>query len=557
MSDIKTQEFFVKKPLEEKLGEEQHGRMKVGSQIIQHLSKGIYSTPAMAVKELVSNAFDADATEVKIETKVGSGSIVIHDNGLGMDYLDFDQNFTFISKSEKTDESKKTTKLGRPTIGKLGIGFIAVSALCDTMVVSSAKKGANTKFIAVIDFSKFKDKKYEDVEFSDISEFTLTNYPKDKLDESYTHIELLGISEGFRAKLEGVTAKGKHKQIKKTDFYSVVKEIWNTKIHINIKQKYGPYWEFVMQLASIVPVGYLLDGPIRKIAKTDPSIIKPIKELVSSFNFKVYLDNLELKKPYLFPTKNMIESGDFTVLPFNDTINVADGKTVSYIGYMYNQDGGITVDDWRGLIVRIKNTSIGIIDYAFLGYPYEGDTLYYKWTFGEIYVTEGLEDAMNVDRATFKTADPEYFEFTKSVHRKLREEVFNSVQQRWRQKTKQQREDLEKTKMKWRKSSLKKAFNKDFKVEISRMDFKSKPINLDLKNRILQINEINEILTTFPPKERRFLQDVLIAVAISREKYKNNLKRQDEFLLELLKDLAKKYPKPSLKYDRSTTGKKD
>src|SRR5437763_16261172 len=125
----KPQKFLIRVPIEKKLEKEQTGRIKVGSQIIRHLSTGIYSTPEMAIKELISNAFDADATLVTVNTKSGSGSIVIHDNGKGMDYNDFDQNFTYISKSKKTGRNEKTPS-GRPIIGRLGIGFIAVSELC-------------------------------------------------------------------------------------------------------------------------------------------------------------------------------------------------------------------------------------------------------------------------------------------------------------------------------------------------------------------------------------------------------------------------------------------
>ena len=51
--------------------------------------------------------------------------------------------------------------------------------------------------------------------------------------------------------------------------------------------------------------------------------------------------------------------------------------------------------------------------------------------------------------------------------------------------------------------------------------------------------------------EKQFLQDVLVAVAISREKYPENHKKQDNLLLELLEDLGKQYPKPGLKYKRT------
>ncbi len=546
MSEKKFQDFYARVPIEQKLGEPQKGRMRVGAQILEQLSRGVYSTPEMAIKELISNSYDADATQVAIDTKSSPGSILISDNGHGMDYNDFDENYTYISKSPKVGKNQ-VTELGRPVIGRLGIGFIAVSALCDTMIVSSAKRGSNTRFIAILDFSKFKGQIFEDADFNDVSEYTLTNYEKKKKEESYTRIELKDLTEPFENILLNKPESGiKLSRKKFSDFTEFVKTIWNTNDHLIVEKKYGPYWRFVMRLASIIPVEYLPNGPIRN--NTKPEIITPIKQIVSKLNFKVILDGAELRKPYLFPTLNKLHDKDgFDVLPFNDTVIASNSKKVTYKGYMYSQDGGILLEDWRGLVVRVKNTSIGILDPTFLSYPYEGDSLYYKWTFGEIYVTEGLDDAMNIDRATFKTGDPEYYEFVQSVHKKLRKEVFNSVQNRWRKRTKAKREQLEEIKNKWRRQSAKKAFGTDFSIRMSKRS-DTKPITIDLRQKILEINTINDVLLTFPPKERQFLQDVLIAVAISREKYPKNPKKQDELLLDLLEDLGKKYPKPSRKY---------
>jgi len=548
MSEKKIQEFYARVPLEKKIGEPQKGRMKVGSQILEQLSRGIYSTPEMAIKELLSNSFDADATEVIIDTKSSPGSILISDNGHGMDYKDFDENYTYISKSPKVGKNQLTPTWKRPVIGRLGIGFIAVSALCDTMIVSSAKKDSDTRFIAILDFSKFKGQKYADADFYDVSEYTLTNYEKKRIDESYTRIELKDLTEPFENILYNKPEKGVRLSRKKlSGFADFVRNVWNTKDHIIVEKKFGPYWRFVMRLASIIPVAYLENGPIRKNSK--PELIKPIKENVSKLNFKVKMDGMELRKPYLFPTLNKLYDKDgYDVLPFTDSVLASNGNRVSYTGYMYSQDGGILVEDWRGLVVRIRNTSIGILDPTFLSYPHEGDSLYYKWTFGEIYVTEGLEDAMNVDRATFKTGDPEYYEFIQSVHNKLKKEIFNAVQKRWRKRTEAKRQELEKIKQNWRMRSTKKAFKTALKI-IKTEDPNAKPITINLQKKILEINSLNKVLATFPIKEQKFLQDILFAVAISRERYPTNPRKQDELLLDLLEDLGRKYPKPSLKFE--------
>ncbi len=195
-----------------------------------------------------------------------------------------------------------------------------------------------------------------------------------------------------------------------------------------------------------------------------------------------------------------------------------------------------------------------VFDHDFLGYPDEGDSLYYKWTFGEIYVTEGLEDAMNIDRASFKTQhNPEYVALIISVHDKLRSEVFNSVQKRWRKRTAEKRQVLEDVKTKWRKNSAKKVFGKEFEVVVKR-SFTAKPVSVvNLSRRLIEINPINDILAKFPSKERQFLQDILTAVAMARTRYPTNPNKQDVLLLELLarKYSGKRYPKPTLKYDKS------
>jgi len=46
-----------------KVGEEQVVHMRVAAQIVQHLSKGIYSNPASCIKELINNSFDATSSQ--------------------------------------------------------------------------------------------------------------------------------------------------------------------------------------------------------------------------------------------------------------------------------------------------------------------------------------------------------------------------------------------------------------------------------------------------------------------------------------------------------------
>jgi len=117
----------------------QNGSIKVSSDIVNDLSSGIYSSPASCIKELINNSFDADATLVTIRIKPISDIITIIDNGNGMNALDFDQNFAWISKSSKRNQGS-FSKMKRPLIGKIGIGFIAVNEICDELEIISTKK---------------------------------------------------------------------------------------------------------------------------------------------------------------------------------------------------------------------------------------------------------------------------------------------------------------------------------------------------------------------------------------------------------------------------------
>lgn len=62
-----------------------------------------------------------------------------------MNYLDFDSKFLWISRSDKRDTSL-LIKSGRPIIGEIGIGFVAVSEICNEKTIISTKEGEDFKF---------------------------------------------------------------------------------------------------------------------------------------------------------------------------------------------------------------------------------------------------------------------------------------------------------------------------------------------------------------------------------------------------------------------------
>jgi len=59
-----------------------------------------------------------------------------------------------------------------------------------------------------------------------------------------------------------------------------------------------------------------------------------------------------------------------------------------------------------------------------MNYAYPGDKLYMAWTYGEVYAVDGLEDAMNINRSSFKPNHPHIGALRDFLHDYLRKTVF-------------------------------------------------------------------------------------------------------------------------------------
>ncbi|MFI5151323.1 MAG: hypothetical protein ACHQRM_16450 [Bacteroidia bacterium] len=81
----------------------------------------------------------------------------------------------------------------------------------------------------------------------------------------------------------------------------------------------------------------------------------------------------------------------------------------------------------NGIAIRIKNIPIAErfgFDGTFLRYPIHTDQIFRNWISGEIYVEKGLEDAMNIDRKSFRVTHPDYIALQNFLHEYLKETIF-------------------------------------------------------------------------------------------------------------------------------------
>jgi len=118
------------------------------------IGERLYSESIELIRELVNNAYDADATHVDI--KVTEEFIEVKDNGTGMDREGLKQYFN-IGSPEKILKTKSPV-LNRDRIGQFGIGKFASLSACECFEVYTQKGD----FAAKVTFDKVEWEKVAD-----------------------------------------------------------------------------------------------------------------------------------------------------------------------------------------------------------------------------------------------------------------------------------------------------------------------------------------------------------------------------------------------------------
>ena len=104
-----------------KVKEKKALQVAVDKRHIVSIGERLYTESVELLRELINNAYDADATEVHVE--IGPERIVVRDNGSGLDAEGLKQYF-LVGSDEKVLHSR-SPKLGRVRIGQFGIGKFA------------------------------------------------------------------------------------------------------------------------------------------------------------------------------------------------------------------------------------------------------------------------------------------------------------------------------------------------------------------------------------------------------------------------------------------------
>ena len=123
--------------------------LKFDPKTIEHLGVKMYATLPPALAELISNAYDADASEVTITFLEQNGTpvaITVEDNGTGMSLKDIQGKFLVIGRNRRDEGDSPSAKFGRLATGKKGLGKLALFGLAKEISVETVKDGLRNRF---------------------------------------------------------------------------------------------------------------------------------------------------------------------------------------------------------------------------------------------------------------------------------------------------------------------------------------------------------------------------------------------------------------------------
>lgn len=122
--------------------------LKFDPNTIEHLGISLYSKLPSVLSELISNSWDADSEEVKINfiDKNDIKEIEYTDFGDGMTFEELNEKYLVIGRNRREQIANQTSGCGRKVIGKKGLGKLSVFGICDIIEVISIKNGFKNHF---------------------------------------------------------------------------------------------------------------------------------------------------------------------------------------------------------------------------------------------------------------------------------------------------------------------------------------------------------------------------------------------------------------------------
>lgn len=338
------------------MAEQFTSQITVDKNIVSLLSRFTYERSfPYALREVVSNAYDADATTAGINIDLNKEEVVITDDGNGMTREEFD---FYLRIAGQRRGKRETPKFGRKRIGQFGVGFLAILPFCETLRILSTAENSEEIFTANIPAFKFFK---QDGKTVDVGEIIVPGEvrrdPKIK-SVHYTQIRLINITDLAKKYFHQKASSEKKDSIASRSALERLK------------------WEMQEDLPLAFP---------------DGSKLNEILAYPEPVGMEIYLQNKKLFRNCC--EGELIDSGEMTVegIRFRYAI-ITPWKSVKPYELRY-------------LKLRLNNVGVGSRTVFDADRTHKFSRLH--WLSGEVQVISGLDAAITLSRDAF-VAVPEY-----------------------------------------------------------------------------------------------------------------------------------------------------
>lgn len=491
-------------------------RLTTDERVLARVTDGIYRQPGSAIRELVSNSYDADATQVVIKTdRPRFETLTIEDDGNGMTPDALAYLLHHIGGSAKRSPDGGDLGItgrgdpmrspgGRRLIGKIGIGLFSVSQLTNRFHLVTKTQGDDSLTVASVVLRQYSDDGLPETDDEGKYEAGLVKIwrePASDPDAHGTTITLTDIrpqtSDTLRnnqvwavidadPSLETEESRAVEPptfhigRVKRDDpsrlegdadpydclpwslgddpgvaFRKMVEAVWGqvegTSTNPRLRDIFDYYLQMVWQLSLSIPAPYVLGNPF-ELAIGEGMYLYEIPTATKSAaqrfelaegesilgtrsvghgasvgdDFAVYIDDLRLTRPV-----------KFTDLPMTAH---AVRKPILFVGRCREEFKGIPHElsagplefeayliwapkvaptEHQGVLVRVHGSSGTLFDPTFIRYQVSEQTRLRQITC-EIFVSQGFESALNIDRESFNFAHPHAVYVTRWLHATLR-----------------------------------------------------------------------------------------------------------------------------------------
>lgn len=343
-------------------------RITVDKEIVSLLSKFAYARSVpYALREVVSNSYDADATTVQIDIDQKKDRVTIRDDGNGMTREQFD---FYLRIAGQRRGKRETPKFGRKRIGQFGVGFLSILPFCETLQINSTTDNSEEMFRAIIPARKFFKPGQRDIGVGEVEVKGEISRSGKIRAEHYTRIVLVGLTDLAKRYFSNMRTSGQKSRVKSWPAFERLK------------------WE----LQDDLPLAFPPQSNLNDI------LVYP-----EPIGFNVYFQGEQLWRNA--SEGDVIDDGELEI----------DGVKVRYM--IITPWKAVKPFELRGLKVRLNNVGVGPREYfgIELGRKYSRS----NWLTGEVQIMGGLDDAVTLGRDSFVTG-PEYESVRGKLNLKLR-----------------------------------------------------------------------------------------------------------------------------------------